>query len=910
MDSKVVQWVTRSTPLESRGTWKRFVQERKGFDKGGLATPKRGLVDEPGSYAGNPYANSPKFKKFLKEYSGRPADAIRDYERMLSIEGRTVGIRKLYEALGPDNPYTFETFNNIFSRADKKITKNMSNKEKNYIKAGQRLKKIIIDNIGEPELLGDIQKEYKNLRHKKTSTVRVWNLNKSKIKRLNKALNKNYNVTGFRENTIDNVFKLIDDKDFMKSLKAYKGGKIDETSPLFKTLFKAGSGDMPYAYMTLGRALRGEIAMEGIKKDKALGNKIIKSISGDFQGPLGTAAKRWAKFQMAKHFDDPKASYDTIAQTIKSAFKDAGVKNIHIDEIFPARTGQITIGKGSGAYNQIVQFIDADINTGAKRAFDGRASKRYQLIIDAYKNKNFDKVKQLVDAHQTDINNFYKRNPEAKGKVKLTQLDYDPETKKFTPPKKIYGTRLSPKILSDMDKFYKKTGLSLDVGSTMTLEKVAQRIKQNPNEIYKIYQEAGIGTNCSIKPAKKAEGGRIGFKNAGLVDDDCMRNAIEKNRMDLKSNDPVVAAKARKSMLKVADAGKKSKTLGTLMRMGNKGRKILSAALTGGGQFLALPGMSGPGSALAGAALEYALEAGTYDWYMRKGYTHDEAFAETFLPKVVAKRMGVEKTGTGSFEDTIEYIEDKVAGTEPASQRYLKNKRELEGLLVKQEQLTNAISQVGAGDPRIRLDSIEGLKDQLSDVNKKVTELYNKTKPGTSDYQSFMTRREKRDLEEGMRAREYAKSGPFNKFGLKLFADRDFEKEQLESFYDYQGVKPASPLYRNPIDNELKEDPLYKLKDSILGIPLPTYVGTGYGSEKEVYDNYKDIYGEMAATPYFRNKLQEQYLMDKIAAAGGVANMAGGGIAGIRRPHAIPPKSGPMPQGGGLSSMFNRVRKW
>ena len=35
MDSKVVQWVTRSTPLESRGAWKRFVQERKGFDDGG-----------------------------------------------------------------------------------------------------------------------------------------------------------------------------------------------------------------------------------------------------------------------------------------------------------------------------------------------------------------------------------------------------------------------------------------------------------------------------------------------------------------------------------------------------------------------------------------------------------------------------------------------------------------------------------------------------------------------------------------------------------------------------------------------------------------------------------------------------------------------------------------------------------
>ena len=38
-------------------------------------------------------------------------------------------------------------------------------------------------------------------------------------------------------------------------------------------------------------------------------------------------------------------------------------------------------------------------------------------------------------------------------------------------------------------------------------------------------------------------------------------------------------------------------------------------------------------------------------------------------------------------------------------------------------------------------------------------------------------------------------------------------------------------------------------------------------------------------------------------------HMAGGGIAGIRRPWAIPPESGPMPQGGGLSSQFNRVKK-
>jgi len=34
---------------------------------------------------------------------------------------------------------------------------------------------------------------------------------------------------------------------------------------------------------------------------------------------------------------------------------------------------------------------------------------------------------------------------------------------------------------------------------------------------------------------------------------------------------------------------------------------------------------------------------------------------------------------------------------------------------------------------------------------------------------------------------------------------------------------------------------------------------------------------------------------------------AGGGIVGIRRPHAIPPESGPTPQG--LPSMLNRVKR-
>ena len=36
---------------------------------------------------------------------------------------------------------------------------------------------------------------------------------------------------------------------------------------------------------------------------------------------------------------------------------------------------------------------------------------------------------------------------------------------------------------------------------------------------------------------------------------------------------------------------------------------------------------------------------------------------------------------------------------------------------------------------------------------------------------------------------------------------------------------------------------------------------------------------------------------------------AGGGMTGIRRPDAVPPLSGPDPQGEGLSYLLNRVRK-
>jgi hypothetical protein len=805
------------------------------------------------------YVNDPDFLDFQKKNPGDLHDQLRKYERMLSKKNKIIGIRQLYEALGPDTPYTYETLNNVFSRADKKITKNMSNVEKNYIKAGQRIKKIIIDTIGEPTTLGEIQKDYKYIRAGGVSTDKVWDLSKAKINKLNKALLKNYNVTGLRPNTIDNVFELVDDKNFIKSLKAYKGGKIDETSPLFKTLFKEGSGDMPYAYMTLGRALRGEITLEGIKKDRALGNKIIRSLSGDFQGPLGTAATRWAKFQMAKHFDDPKASYDTITQTIKNAFKDVGIKNLDIDEIFPARTGQITIGKGSGAYNQIVQVIDEKINQGAKKAFDGRASKRYRLIIDAYKNKNFNKVKQLVDAHQTDINKFYKRNPEAKGKVKLTKLNYDPVKKRFASPTEIYGKDVFPsKIQKDMDKFYRKTGLSLDVGSTMTLEKAAKDLKKatgDPKQQIKILKQMGYRCAKSVGAGETVE---------------CYMDDVKKTRADMKSQDVTVRAKALTKQRKALQVASKLPQIGKIVRQG------LQAGAAGLSTAFKWTGLGAP----IGYAIEGMVEGGIYDYYRKQGYNHDQAFAETFTPGLIAGRpedvawyggaeklrekelYGVRKTPTILEDGTIvegDLIPGKV---QPKVKQYTE-------ALKDQQRVYDAFAE-----------KERGIKAGRKDI----------TDPASADIQDLYRSGTISNINRIMNPESMASQAYNTAVERQQALDERRKKDYMDEYYN---VKEPSPFMQ-----EQKQKDRYKEMEEMFPPYTPEDIQAMYPKLSKQLDagQYKDL------MEFFSDLDKKSYYADNFR-----MEKAGGGIAGIRRPNAIPPKSGPNPQG--LPSMYNRVKR-
>ena len=88
---------------------------------------------------------------------------------------------------------------------------------------------------------------------------------KNQIKKINKLLSKDYAIHGMQEHTIDNIYDLFDDKKFLKEVKKYDGKEVDINSYMFKKVFEPGKGGKnAYAYMQLGRALRGEIKLDGI----------------------------------------------------------------------------------------------------------------------------------------------------------------------------------------------------------------------------------------------------------------------------------------------------------------------------------------------------------------------------------------------------------------------------------------------------------------------------------------------------------------------------------------------------------------------------------------------------------------------------------------------------------------------
>ena len=141
------------------------------------------------------------------------------------------------------------------------------------------------------------------------------------------------------------------------------------------------------------------------------------------------------------------------------------------------------------------------------------------------------------------------------------------------------------------------------------------------------------------------------------------------------------------------------------------------------------------------------------------------------------------------------------------------------------------------------------------------------------------------------------------------------EKRLHDEYLEYKGGKDRS--FYLP-----KEKLKYPVEDPLFQKPF-TFLETD-DTFRDILEPGREVWEEFGLTdkqvgPVVREGIKEKWktlydrggfdLMDRVGIAGGYSKMAGGGIAGIRRPGAVPPKSGPMPNASGLSTLYNRVKK-
>ena len=458
-----------------------------------------------------------------------------------------------------------------------------------------------------------------------------------------------------------------------------------------------------------------------------------------------------------------------------------------------------------------------------------------------------------------------------------------------------------------------KEAIKSQFGSLKNFEK---KMVAESNKILKSYKEVGIGANCPTKG--KAEGGRIGFVNAGGVGDKCMRNAIQKHNKDLQSTDLSVKNAARAKQYEILKSANKMKGMKNLFQMGRKGFQAVTGTVgtTLGGPW--------------GAALEVALEGMFYEHFRRKGYNDKQAQAETFFWKM----MDPDRE-TGVWEGAEELLEDELVG-----------KRDVEGYLKSAQPHGESWFDVGADKYQTQLDArdaevavnekltselgylqnqrrpgteeqIAAKEQELNDSYDRIDELQITLKQGTPEQEAYARAEEKQKALQDRRSEDWEIKKALLEGSIESAEEyerpetyyKEKEKQHRDEFLEYKGakqkhgVKLPFSLEEDWRDEEGRKkrpitDPYaYKETDETLSDIAgylsreqweeikkanPDYADIAYEdlSEKDKWNQYKYWVDKFPGTPASRYGWD---LMGKVAEAGGVSKMATGGIMNLKK---------------------------
>ena len=285
---------------------------------------------------------------------------------------------------------------------------------------------------------------------------------------------------GLADSTIKNIQTAYKDNKLMNYWKNWKPGTPIDQKLIDSVHGKKGSA---YTMMQLGRTLQGKEPIEGVKINKALGDKIIDAVrfkAKEF-GEWHTAAYRYAKQDMDTFLPPGKSgtTFTDYYNLLTKSLREVGLaeQGFQIDEINALRSG---VRGGTQPYSVFSQVLEGKYNMGIKKRFDAENAKNQVKLNEALAmgdnetikvSKKVLNKKQYIDyvikLQNDQIDNFFTKVPELKGKISLPKFD-------LRDPKTVYGSRFDTfdkGVQNAILKNFKKVGFTVDVGKKALTQK-------------------------------------------------------------------------------------------------------------------------------------------------------------------------------------------------------------------------------------------------------------------------------------------------------------------------------------------------------------------------------------------------------------------------------------------------------
>ena len=516
---------------------------------------------------------------------------------------------------------------------------------------------------------------------------------------------------------------------------------------------------------------------------------------------------------------------------------------------------------GKGFFKKSTAAYDTQIKTGSKRDFTVEGGGKTIKNNVKVKLLTAEALAENPKATKTEIDKYIKdKSP----RFNITEVHH-PDGVGVNPYKTEPTFRYANRAVGKVELAL-KAGKINQAEAKIQIDKINKdigpvRIKLDDGYYgnYKNTQKSIVeASNNYIKVLKKM-GFRCNKAGGGAEDVACYLEDVKKTKADARSSDVLKRAKALTKERKALSVAKTLPKVGNIIRKGVQvGAGAVSSALSAVG--------FGP----VGVAIEAAIEGGFYDNARRNGYTHEQAYAETFLPKLITDAAGTTNTNTKLFEGADAMIEKEKLGKEDslaskfnnAQNIYFKEATKLDNMV------NSYLAMEGTGVSKKNLDAF---LEKIDQQEAKVRNLTKAIKPGTPEYEAYKI------AEENQAGRIENRKNDYLSMNRIPYVDENFEIQEKTFPLSPEQIKLQEKKLQSKIrsGDKRRDKEMQEYKTDLEGNILPPTSSYDFSKFKSYDDKLIKF-----------EKLREiggLDLTDKIGLAGGVANMAQGGIMSLKK---------------------------